>query len=235
MMRSWPVREIHEIEFSSRCSLACVYCPHPNLQRAKADMGMDVFERTLAHLEYYCRLGTQGEVSLTGIGEAILHPEFVPMMWRVRLVIGPDRKLILSTNGIDITQELCDELAQADVGVYVSMHRPEIAAKAYAMLRESGVYTGHNHAFVDSALDWAGQVDWHVSVPKRAVCGYLTNSWAVVRQDGAVDACCMDAHNLYQQAHVNDRLGSWRTAPTGLCASCNFMVPVQPKSEVASV
>lgn len=222
-MRQIPVREIHEIELSSICNLACQYCPHPKLQRVKAHMTWDVFERTLEHVSFLMKAGTQKEVSLTGIGEAIMHPRFVEAMWRVREVIG-DNTLIISTNGLDMTPELAREMAKANVGVYVSLHRPEKAALAIEMLDEARVARGFNHAFVDSSLDWAGQVKWHVSAP-RAQCGYLTNGWAVVRQDGSIDACCMDAHDLYPVGSVWDELGSLKTRATGLCASCNFHVP----------
>jgi hypothetical protein len=222
-MKAVQVREIHEIELTSKCSLACVYCPHPTLQRPKDHMPWEIFERTLEHVAYLCKAGTQGEVSLTGLGEAILYPRFVEAVWRVRKTIG-DRTMILSTNGVDMTPMIARELAKADVGVYVSLHRPEVAAPAMQMLKEAGCAMGTNVAFVDSALDWAGQVDWHVSAP-RADCGYLNRAWAVVRQNGNIDACCMDAHDLYPVCTVWDELGALTTRPTKLCGSCNFRVP----------
>lgn len=188
-------------------------------------MPWDVFERTLEHVAYLCAAGTQGEVSLTGLGEAILHPRFVEALWRVRATIG-DRKLIMSTNGVDMTPELARELARADCGVYVSLHRPEVATPAMEMLKAAGCAMGTNTAFVDSSLDWAGQVEWHVSAP-LALCGYLSRSWAVVRQDGGVNACCMDAHGLYRVASVWDELGSLMTHAIKLCAKCNFCVPTE--------
>src|SRR5512147_2788120 len=99
MMKSVPIREIHEIELSSICNLACRYCPHPKLQREKEHMSWETFERTLEHVAYYVGKGTQTEVSLTGIGEAILHPRFVEAVFRVREVIGR-RQITLATNGV---------------------------------------------------------------------------------------------------------------------------------------
>lgn len=222
-MKQLAIREIHEIELTSRCSLACVYCPHPNLQRPKADMVWSTFERTMEHVAYLCRQGTQGEVSLTGLGEAILYPRFIEAMWAVRKTIG-DRAMVLSTNGVDMTPEIARELAAAEVGVYVSLHRPEVATPALRMLIEAGCQTATNVGFVDSSLDWAGQVKWHVSAP-RVHCGYLTKAWAVVRQDGSIDACCMDAHDLYPIGSVWDDFGTLKTYVTKLCASCNFSPP----------
>jgi hypothetical protein len=222
-MKLTPVREIHEIELTSKCSLACVYCPHPTLERSKEHMPWETFERTLEHVAYLCRAGTQGEVSLTGLGEALLYPRFVEALWRVRQTIGY-RKLIMSTNGVDMTPEFARELAAANCGVYVSLHRPEVATPAMNMLRDAGCAMGTNTAFVDSALDWAGQVEWHLSAP-MALCGYLSRGWAVVRQNGNLDACCMDAHDKYRVATVWDEPGTLMTHMTTLCARCNFIVP----------
>lgn len=222
-MRSIPVSEIHEIELTSMCQLACVYCPHPTLKREKAHMPWETFERTLEHVKYLCRKGTQGEVSLTGLGEALLYPRFTEAVERTRATIG-GRLLVMSTNGVDMTPEIAQVLAQYDVAVYVSLHRPEVAAPALRMLEAAGCRHGHNSGFVDSSLDWAGQVDWHVSAP-RALCGYLSRGWAVVRQNGNIDACCMDAHDLYPVGTVWDEFGSLKTHATGLCAGCNFHVP----------
>lgn len=225
-MKTVPVREIHEIELSSICTLACVYCPHPNLQRPKAHMPWSIFERTLEHLKYLVDAGTQGEVSLCGIGEAIIYPQLEEAVARIREVIGP-RPFVTSTNGTDMTPEIARMLARYGVGVYVSLHRPEVAGPAIEMLKAAQCQVAANTAFADSSLDWAGQVSWHVSAPRHYDCGYLTQGWAVVRQDGSVDACCMDAHNLYPVGHVFDEVGSLRTRASKLCDGCNFKVPEQ--------
>ena len=218
-----PLREIHEIELSSVCNLACVYCPHPTLRRPKAHMAADVFRDALAHVKHYCRHGTQGEVSLTGIGEAILHPAFIRMLEQTREVIG-DRDLVLSTNGVAVTDSIARALAEYSVKTYVSLHRPEVAAPAIERLKRYGVAYEVNHAFVDRSIDWAGQVDWHAS-GARYVCDYLRLGWGVVRQCGSVDACCMDAHDLHPIGHVTDDPGSLHNNALPLCGACNLTVP----------
>lgn len=228
-MRSVPVRELHEIELTSVCNLACVYCPHPALQRPKQHMSVGTFARTILHLQHLCDMGTQGEVSLTGIGEATLHPEFRDYTIEIRRVIG-DRKLVMSTNGLTMTPDLADFLARWGVNVYVSLHRPEIAGKALAMLRAARCLHGHNHAFVDSSLDWAGQVAWPNSA-KRTLCQYLSQAWVAVREDGTINTCCMDAHSKYPMGSVYDSPGTLRTAPTMLCSGCHLIVPKELTEE----
>jgi hypothetical protein len=223
-MKAVPVREIHEIELSSVCNLACKYCPHPKLEREKAHMSWETFEATLRHVEYLCEKGTQSEVSLTGIGEAVLHPRFVEMAAYVRKVIGWERPLVMATNGVNMTTELADIIARLRIVTYVSTHRPEKAGPAYEMLKAAGAILGKNVAFVDSAIDWAGQVKWHVSAERRP-CDYLGLAWAVVRQDGSLNTCCMDAHGKYRLASVYDEPGTLMTRATGLCANCHLTVP----------
>lgn len=232
-MKSVPVREIHEIELSSVCNLACrAYCPHPKLERPKAHMEWATFERTLEHVAYLCEKGTQGEVSLTGIGEAILYPRFIEALFRVREVVGP-RNIVLATNGVAMTPAIAEVLAKMRVITFVSTHRPEKAGVAWEMLKKAGAIGGLNTAFVDSSISWAGQMKWHTSAPVQP-CTYLGAGWAVVRQDGALNACCMDAHGKHRLATVWDDLGSLRTQPIPLCASCHLTVPAQFQEEVAA-
>ena len=231
-MKSVPIREIHEIELSSICNLACRYCPHPKLERPKEHMSWETFERTLEHVAYYVEKGTQGEVSLTGIGEAILHPRFVEAVFRVREVIG-GRQITLATNGVEMTPDLAEVLSHLRVVTYVSTHRPEKAGPAWKMLKTAGALTGLNTAFVDSSIDWAGQVKWHTAAVSHD-CTYLGLGWGVVRQDGNVNACCMDAHGKHKLASVWDELGSLMTRPIGLCGSCHLTVPAHMREEVAA-
>jgi hypothetical protein len=186
-------------------------------------MTLDTFMAALGHVQHYCRRGTQTEVSLTGIGEAILHPAFIGMLRILRSVLGT-REIVLATNGVALDSVIAEALSQSQVHVYVSLHRPEVAGPAIELLRKHRCRFEVNHAFVDRSIDWAGQVDWPASGP-RHVCDYLRKGWAVVRQCGSIDACCMDAHDLYPIGHVGDDYGSLITRATNLCASCHLIVP----------
>lgn len=224
-----PIREIHEMELSSLCNLACVYCPHPTLQREKGNMAWETFERTMEHIAYYCERGTQSELSLTGIGEAILYPRFPEALARSRQVIG-DRLLVMATNGVAITDEIVRLLKEYNVRVYVSLHRPEVAVPAGVKMARAGIHVLCNHAFVDSSIDWGGQVKWHASASSH-VCDYLRLGWASVKQNGSVTACCVDAHDLHSLGNVRDELGSLCTHAIGLCGACHLTVPLHMQEE----
>jgi hypothetical protein len=191
-------------------------------------MSLRTFDATLSLIRKLCDAGTQGEVSLTGIGEAILHPLFLPMAREVRRVIGPDRPLVLATNGVAMTEALVFEFARLRPYVFVSLHRPEVAAPAIELLKKYGVQHAVNAAFVTSSLDWAGQVEWHVSAPKTE-CQYLARGWGVVRIDGKITTCCMDAHTKHAFGTVWSAVDDLRLRPHSLCDACNLCPPVALK------
>lgn len=221
------IEQIHEIELSSRCNLACVYCPSPTLQRAKLDMTQETYTRALAHVAHYCARGTQSELALTGVGEALLHEQFVPMLLAARSVIGPERDLTFSTNGLLLTAEIIAAIEPANPIVFISLHRPEAAGPAIAAIRKSRLRHGTNGSFVTSALNWTGQVQWHVSHAPQ-VCAYLRDGWAVIRADGTVGSCCWDAESVDGRlGSVQDPLGSFTTAPHAACSRCSLSVPLE--------
>lgn len=227
-----PVRDIHQIELTTRCNLKCHYCPHfPELPRKKEDMSWEDFEQALKLVEFFVRQGTQAELSLTGIGESLLHPRFVEMVAACRNVIGFSRRLTVTTNGIVLTEELCRNLAAFKPSVFVSLHRPEKAAFAIDAAKRHGIFAGRNTAFADSSFDWAGyQQNWTPirSAPKIA-CEYLRSGWAVVLVDGRVATCCLDADGSSVIGSIWDdpdklALAPWGNEKVG-CKACHMEVP----------
>lgn len=235
---SYPraVTTIKQLEPTSLCNLKCVYCPYPTMPRAKIHMERGVFGRTLEWVRHFVQQGTQGELSLTGIGESLLHPEIIEMFARAREAIGPDRTLVLSTNGILLDDAMAQALGRSNVMVYVSNHRPEVAGRAVEVARLAGIFAGLNTAAATSSLDWAGQVDWPVSAPRR-VCAFLQNGWGVVLSDGRITTCCMDADGSGVVGTVDDEPGSLGMKPYRLCPDCqddppaDEAVPGMPKPE----
>jgi hypothetical protein len=143
---------------------------------------------------FYVRQGTQTELSLTGIGEAMLHPRFVEYATRARGVIGPHRQLVITTNGLLLDEAMAAALAPLRPAVFISLHRPEKAGLAIQVAKKYGIYAGSNNSFATSAFDWAGNqaANWFVSAP-RIPCEYLKSGWAVILVDGRVATCCLDA------------------------------------------
>ena len=227
-----PVRDVHQLELTTRCNLKCKYCPHfPELPRTKEDMTWETFEAALDLVKFFVRQGTQSELSLTGIGESLLHPRFVEMVARSRETIGPQRQLTITTNGLLLDDALCAELAPYRPAVFVSLHRPEKAAFAVAAAKRAGIFALTNSQFVTQAFNWAGhQVNWTPMVcAPRVACEYLRAGWCVVLVDGRIATCCLDATGASVVGTVHDdpetlALAPWGDARIG-CAACHMEVP----------
>ena len=219
-----PVRDVHQIELTTRCNLRCQYCPHPHLPRPKVDMEWETFQDALKLVAHFVAQGTQTELSLTGIGESLLHPRFVEMVAAARSVLGPGRPLVVTTNGLLLTDEVCGQLAPYRPQVFVSLHRPEKAGPAVENARRHGILAGVNSSAAISAFNWAGQVAWHVSAP-RIQCEYLRSGWCVVLVDGRVTTCCLDASGAGVVGTVRDEPDTLALSPYSLCAHCHMVVP----------
>ena len=171
------------------------------------------------------------ELSLTGIGEAVLHPRFLEMVARARECIGLERPLVITTNGILFDDALCAALAPYRPAVFISLHRPERAALAVVAAKKHGIFAGTNEAFVTAAFDWAGtQRNWTpmVSAPKIK-CEYLRTGWGVILVDGRIATCCLDADGSSAVGTVWDdpeklMLKPWGDTEKG-CAKCHMEVP----------
>ena len=221
------ITRVHQIEISSRCNLACSYCPHARLQREKGDMEWETFE---AAIEWARKLGGP-ELSFTGMGEAMLHPDVDWMLEHARLRL-PNVWFLMATNGLALVnndpahvQQIVGSLLACDVTVFVSTHRPEVAGRAIDLLKRAGVKVGTNESFVTSGFDWAGQVEWHGLPAPKSVCQYIAQGWATVLQDGSIVNCCMDAHGLHPIGNVLDALKPTRIDAIPLCTNCHLEVP----------
>lgn len=218
-----PLQEIHLIELSSRCNLRCVYCTHPIMKRAKIDMSWETFERALEWARYFAQRGTQKELSLHGLGESTLHPDFIRMQERAREAL-PDCILQYSTNGVSFTEEHARAAKEFGVRVFVSLHRPEKAGLAVALCKQYGVLAQAHANFAYSAFNWAGQIDWQVTTQGKSVCLYLAMARGVVMSDGTLTACCMDTEKDGALGSIWDEIGSIGTKPYKLCESCEHQI-----------
>lgn len=227
-----PVRQIHQLELSSRCNLKCKYCVHfPELPRPKEDMSEDTFRASLDLIRFYVRQGTQTELSLTGIGEAMLHDRFVEYATRAREVVGEHRQLVITTNGLLLTEQMAAAIAPLKPLVFISLHRPEKAGLAIEIAKRYGILAGVNASFATSAFDWAGTMKdrWFVSAPKIP-CEYLKSGWAVILVDGRVSTCCLDADGSSTVGMVTDdpetlMLKPWKSKKGAGCETCHMSVP----------
>jgi hypothetical protein len=229
-----PVRSIHQIEVSSHCNLRCRYCPSRKLEDHRGQPNQFMTRDTyLRALEWARELNDpddpmRAELSLTGIGEALMHPDFPWMLEQARRAL-PTQPLVFSTNGILLTDEYAASIAPYQPQVYVSLHRPEKAKGAIDAARKYGILAGYNPAAATDAFDWAGLLpEWEVTAPP-ITCEFLRSGWAVVLVDGRITACCLDAEGAGVTGHIDDPIGSvsigpWQGKGQG-CSTCHMNVP----------
>lgn len=222
----FALREIHQIEVTSRCNLKCVYCPSYKLPRPKVDMAWEDFELALTWAKFFKDRGTQGELNMAGIGESTLHPRFVEMLARARKVLGDDQVILFATNGLLITEKLVKELLPIGPRVYVSMHRPEKAGPAAHLLNRYGMLYGMSQDPALQSTDWAGQVKWDVTVQKGRPCHWVRGGKAFVMADGRISRCAFDASGIGVFGTVRDDLSRLATSPYKLCVTCDQDVGV---------
>lgn len=195
------------------------------MKRPKEDMEWETFLQSMEWVRFFDKLGLQGELSFTGIGESTLHPRFDEMLMIARGVC-PDIPIVFSTNGLpSFTEEIAKVCAALKVEVMISLHRPEMAGKAVEMAKRHNILKFVNNSFATSAFNWAGQVDtWFNSAPATP-CAYLKNGWGVILQDGQITTCCLDSENIGVVGNVWDKPGSLSIEPYSLCEACHEIVP----------
>lgn len=184
---------------------------------------MDTFIRTLQWAKHYQDMGTQGEISLTGIGESFMHPNIVDMIAMTREAL-PFNEIVIATNGILLNNEICEKISKYKPKIYVSLHRPEMAGPAINAARKAGLWVDVNASFVTDSLNWAGKVDWYVSA-KNILCDFLLRGWAVVMMDGRITTCCLDSTGEGMIGNINDEIGMAQMIPYSLCSECHMQVP----------
>lgn len=221
-----PITAIHQVELSTHCNLKCVYCPSRNLEKIRNQsyqhMTREVFEQTLD----LCKsLPNQGELSITGIGETLLHPEWREFIRLAREAL-PGKFINFSTNGLLLDDDACAYLAKHDVKVYVSLHRPEKAGPAINAAKRHGIFMQENASASIDAMDWAGQVEWEVSAdPVR--CDWLYAGWGAVLVDGRLTTCCLDASGKGVVGTVFDPPEDLKVQPFELCSGCHQVPPAE--------
>lgn len=218
------IREIHQIELTSRCNLRCFYCVHPKMPRPKQDMTLEVFEKTLELVRYFIRKGTQIHLNMAGIGESTMHPDFKNFLRLARLSIGR-LPMVIATNGIEIVKnpEIAEWLLEYRCAAFVSLHRPEMAGRAIEILKSKGVYAGSSSDPSLNSVDWAGQVKWHVSSDaKDGPCAWLNNGQAFVMSDGRISTCSFDGSGAGVIGTIYDDVEYMELNPYSLCCTCHL-------------
>lgn len=220
MTTEYPVFRVHQIEMTSRCNLRCRYCPHPKMPRAKVDMTREIWDQSLKQASRCVRWYGQDELNIVGLGESTLHPHFVEWVHQARSAVGDKVRLVITTNGLLFDDALAQSIKGARPMVFVSAHRPEKAGPAIEAAKRAGMLAGVSVDPSVASVDWAGQVDWHVSADPSP-CPWVRGGRVYVTAEGKLTTCCFDSADLGVIGTIWNDLDKIRTRPYALCATCH--------------
>lgn len=99
-----------DIEFTNRCNATCDFCPREKTPK-QGFMSRADFMHTLARID---ELGDIGRVTITGLGEPMLHPNFIEFM---QLALSKNLPVDLTTNGSRLFPEKTDQLLEAGLPI----------------------------------------------------------------------------------------------------------------------
>jgi hypothetical protein len=194
---------------------------HHTMQRPKIDMDEGMFRRSLAvAVELQQRHGRQREINLAGIGESTMHPRLADYMGMCREAM-PWASICLATNGVDVTADLVEAIKPYAPRVFVSLHRPEKAGPAVELFRRAGLLAGVSADPSVSAVDWAGQVKWHVSAD-RVPCQWLHEGHAIIHADGHCARCPFDGNRTAELCDTPEGLLTAQHGRMSLCDACHM-------------
>lgn len=230
------IKTITTIELSNLCNLRCLYCVnrllvrHPS--RTPGIMTEEVFERTLAVLKSLCDGGTQREVNMNGNGESCLDPQLPERIRRVKDIVGADRQVGMSTNGVNMTYELARALRDSGLDrLDISPHSVYHARRAVVHMVKAG-WAGRgiiNTGPINASHNWAGQLEAEHSIDlllKDIPCDPLIEGRGYVQAEGNVTPCCYDYRNLGVFGSVFDEdLLERPVKPYKLCFTCHQRIP----------
>ena len=223
----FPVTSIHQVELTSRCNLACVYCVHPTMTRAKIDMAEGTYLACLKWARLFVEKGTQIEFNVCGIGESTMHPRFVEYVQLAREELGEKVEIVFATNGLLVDEELAAALAPYRPKVGVSLHRPEMAGPAIEALKKHGLLAWIGSDAATASVDWAGQVKWHVSAPAMP-CMWVKDGRVFVLADGRVSPCCFDGLGSEAICNIKEFDPEQHfTRPYRLCKNCHQTLDIE--------
>jgi len=230
------LKTITTIELSNICNLKCLYCinrllvKHPS--RTPGIMCDEVFDRTLEVLKMLCDRGTQREVNMNGNGESCLDPDLPERIRRVKDIVGLDRKVGMSTNGVNMTYELAKALKDSGLDqLDISPHSVYYARRAVIYMVKAG-WAGHgiiNNGPINASHNWAGQLEPEHSIECQLnglKCDPLIEGRGYVQAEGNISPCCYDFRNLGVFGNIFDEgLLDRPMKPYRLCYTCHQRIP----------
>ncbi len=102
---SWP--KIAQIEVTSHCNFECKMCIQHTWKETPLDMNLTLFEKVAEELFPHL-----DKVILYGLGEPLMHPNFLKILEISRKYLSPEGLIDFTTNGSLLTPDLADQILE---------------------------------------------------------------------------------------------------------------------------
>ncbi|HAI69045.1 MAG TPA: hypothetical protein DCM38_06355 [Gammaproteobacteria bacterium] len=212
--------EIYAIELTSRCNLRCHYCPQPSMQRAKEDMPLEVFEKTLDYPFW------KDVVAGHLFGEALLHPDLIDI---TRLCYERGLAFGFSTNAVLLEMDYLKKLIDAGLAwIMISFHIPRAKDWVEAIQKAFPKFPVLSST-LEIKHDWAGQVTSRrvVNYANLGDCIFHTYNLVSISAQGEILPCCIDVEARHSMGSLFDLSPEAFVAKENkvwfdLCAQCHM-------------
>jgi hypothetical protein len=191
-------------------------------------MSEEVFSKSLDWLKFFVRQGTQQELNFFGVGEPLLHPNFLDMLERTRDVMPSYLPLIMNTNGTHVTELLVREMKRIGLDkIDITDHDAKTTMEALRVFRKVGIRHGYSRDAITRPNNWGGLVkDWIENEEhQRYPCPCVGRGQVMIMSDGRVTRCCQDAFARGIICTVWDNLPEFDHTPFTQCLTCHEDIP----------
>lgn len=144
-----------EIEINTDCNYRCEYCPVRKDPKKRKIMSMELYKNILYKVIDYGKIDT---VSFSLYNEPTLDPFFKE---RLKLLKDNNLKLILHSNGSNLTKEYVDYLYDLDILEIVFFNFPNLDEDKFESITESRLYK-KALANIEYAIDKGLNVDFSI-------------------------------------------------------------------------
>lgn len=212
-----------QIETTTICNAACVFCVHRNMKREKTHMQPSIFEKTIKDAT---RISPLERICLTGLGETLLDPEILDRIKLIRYYLK-DIPIDLYTNGTNLSKYIDDLISLKVDSIILSLNAVN-SEKRKSIMGMDGIFDKLDSivdrcknkinlslsTIVDLGLMECGDVEELKSKYGRLIFAHLGGNWCGkifdikhkpvnlcnriwslfhVLVDGRVSLCCFDS------------------------------------------
>ena len=228
------LQTITTLELSNICNLSCKYCINrliPSVScRTPGIMTDNAFVRSCDLIQKLCDKGTQREIFLNGNGESLLDSKIIERIGIIREIMGKDRQIGLSTNGLLIDENMTRKLSASGLSrLDISCHSPYHTRRAAHLLTRVGMQGIVSFGAILQSHNWAGQLEPENTIDCKLnnICDPLIEGRGYILCEGNITPCCYDYRNLgvFGTVFAIDKALDAEVRAYQLCETCHQRIP----------